>query len=224
LTSAFEESVAAARERIEPMLSGDEPRDYLTDPHRDEEVLAVDPCAQRFAEYELDPPANGKGVARWGPSLVPALALLAGKRRVAALDSDGREQALRAVLAALAFGYVGVTGLQPGGAKLDPSLDIPPERLWQFWVTRLNAMVAEQVGIDTATRKVITAQAADVFQDELARTGLQPRIRKRMQFAALGQRYGEAGMVLRMVQMTKPAAGDPSAQVLEGVDRWPYER
>jgi hypothetical protein len=71
---------------------------------------------------------------------VPALALLAGKRRIAALDSDGREQALHAVLAALAVGYVGVTALQPGGTDFDPGVDVAPKRLWQMWVARLNAL------------------------------------------------------------------------------------
>jgi hypothetical protein len=215
--------VDAARERIEPMLSGDESRDFLTDPRRGEEARAADPCARRFAEYELVP-ANGKGVARWGPTIVPALALLAGKRRIAALDSDGREQALHAVLAALAVGYVGVTALQPGGRDFDPGVDVAPKRLWQMWVARLNAIDAEQVGIDTATRKVISEQATDVFQAELAGTGLLPRIRKGMRFGALGQWYGEAGMVLRLVQLEKPVAGDPITDLPEGVDRWPFER
>jgi hypothetical protein len=224
MTSPFEELVDAARERIEPMLSGDESRAFLADPRREKEAGAVEPCARRFAEYELDPPANGKGVARWGRSIVPALALLAGRRRIAALDSDAREQALHAVLAALAVGYVGVTALQPGGTDFDPGVDVAPKRLWQMWVARLNAIDAEQVGIDTATRKVISEQATDVFQAELAGTGLRPWIRKRMRFGALGQWYGDAGMVLRLVQLAKPVAGDPITDVPEGVDRWPFDR
>lgn len=49
---------------LEKTIEVPKQREYLEDPARLREGEAVDPCVQRFADYEFEPPrARGSGVA-----------------------------------------------------------------------------------------------------------------------------------------------------------------
>src|SRR4051794_20082805 len=105
---------AAASDHIGPMVKEASTRDFMLDSGRATEADAVEPCVDRFAQYELFPPEVGRGVGRCSPvGMTPALGALLGKK-ARGLDDEQTEAVHDAIASGVAVGYIGVAGLEPG--------------------------------------------------------------------------------------------------------------
>ena len=222
--SAFPRAVEdVARELFAPVVNEPVVRDYLTDSARRTEAEAVDPCVERLADYEIEPPAHGKGVGRYAPkTLTPPIGSLIGGKRIAALDDETRLRLRRAIVDATAVGYAGLIGVESDGEGFKPSTDVDPKKIWCLWVVRLNSEVLREVGIDKDFDSQMRGLAAERFVAELKAVGLFPKVRKRMRFNLVGQWYGQAGMLLRLIQSTQ-SEWDDSSDFWQITNTWPFE-
>ena len=199
-------------------------RRYLADPARIEEAAAVTPCVDRVIEYELWPPTHGKGVGRYGPvSLSPPLGQLLGPKRINSLDADQFETLVASVTDALAIGYASMTGVESDGSGFTPTSDVVASDVWKLWVVRLHSDDLDRLGIPEDVQSGIRNMASAQLTGGLKTLKLLPRMRKRMRLGVLGQLYGKAGMMLRLVQSTFGQI-DPSEDLWQLTNQWPFER
>lgn len=226
MTSFADAASWAGREAIGPQLARDESRAYLKTPERRAEAESVDPCVQWLADYELDAPAHGKGVGRYSPvTMTPPLAhLLKGKRDK--LDNQEVMQLREGIARAVGCGYVPIASLEPDVESWDAETEPDAMQIWNLWVVRLNASeTLEAIGLRDDVIKPTRDTPQAVFTARLIDLGLMPKLRKRMRYQLVGMWYGQAGMVLRLLQNGGLASDlDETSDVWQLTNTWPFER
>lgn len=223
--SAFPEAVEQiARDVFAPLFEGDAKQEHLLDPKRRAEAEGVARCAERFADYELEPPEHGRGLGRYGPgSLTPPLGQLISAKKIAGLSAEEFTGLRGAITDALAVGYAGFAALEAGGEGFEPSPDVDPQKVWRLWVVRLYSDELEQAGAPKDYIDDVRGIALDRFNPRLRDLGLMPKIRKRIRFQLISQHYGQCGMMLRFIQSTEHYIGDLSNDMFQLTNTWPFE-
>lgn len=198
-------------------------REYLEDPVRLREGEAVDPCVQRFADYEFDPP-EGKGVGRGRGVIVAPLAQEL-RKALADVDASGREALRRSVIDCLAIGYMTLAWYQAGrGEPPNPEPGVDPRELWERWTVRQGTArkahkKAQLDELETMAWKMAEGQ----FAADLQKHGAY-RLRDKGNIGQLGIFYGRAGMLLRLFQSTSEFDLEPHKSQREAAGLWPFER
>jgi hypothetical protein len=227
LVSSFAALVQEATEDvIGPALARTESKAFLEQPERRVEAEAVDPCVQRMADYEVDPPSHGKGVGRFAPaSMTPPLGQLLGKKR-RALTDDQVVGVREGILLALGAGFASVASIEADmGEKASCDVGADPKRLWDLWVVRLNSDALDSVGLAPDFQKFTRDAAMVLFTNRLRQLDLMPKVRKRMRYELVGMWYGQAGMILRLIQDGMLAGDlDESSDIWQVTNSWPFER
>jgi len=219
----FAREVRRATQFLAGVLQMEHHFTYVRDARRAEEAEAVDPCVQRFVEYEVDPPADGRGVGRFAPASPAPLGQLLDRSTVEALDDESQAILRESVALGVAIGYVGLAALESDAEGIDPRVDLDPEEAWTHWVARLDSPALDAANLDAGFQSAFRGRAADHFAAGLDAIGLLPRFRKRARIGQLAEWYGQAGMLLRLVQVGAPTVGDPD-YFREVADAWPFER
>ena len=223
----------------------DAPLERVTDPARLREAAAVAACAERLADFEIEPPSHGKGVGRGlSIAIVPPLRNLIDDKKLGRLDQAGSDELRQSILAPLAWGYLGlasVGGVEWDGKPIEPRLDLDPAETWIAWASQMfgglgsgddpsEAGVGPLAGVraidgdfDRALRAV-QRSAMEQFTAILGGLGLMPKRLKRMRLKLVGQKYVESGALLRLVQGAEPDEGDSAIarKFVEG--SWPFEK
>jgi hypothetical protein len=208
--SSFRGACEQVAETLKPELlsvSGAQAIERLRDPSFAREVEAVAPCAERFVDYEVEPPPHGKAVGQATPiAIVPPLAKLLGKRKISRLGSAGVGELRGAVATSLAWGYVGLASggeVSWRGKAVEPRVDLDPAELWQLWLSYLSGGIDELRTPGAAADRVLQAaraRARDQLTATLKGLGLMPRRLKRLRLRLVGEKYVENGMLLRLLQ------------------------
>jgi len=223
--SFLQATVEATRDVFEPMLTDPIPLEYIAQPGREGEATAVEPCVDRLADYEIHVPKHGKGAGRYGPgSLTPPIGKLIGSKKIAGLDTAQEARLRSAIVHAVAVGYVGMTAMEAGGENIGPRTNVDPAQMWAAWVVRLVGDSLEMAGVPENVQSGIRNMAGGPFTEELRAMDLFPRVRKRMRFQLVGQWYGQAGMVLRLIQVTGMGLDEDSPDLLQLTNTWAFER
>ena len=197
---------------------------YVQDDERLSEAEAVEPCVLRFAVAEVTPPANGKPVGRYaGVSVAPPIGTYLRKSR------DRERVAMPArglVMGAVAHGYFAMVEADAlGRAGQGPEADVVPSRtaeeIWRYWVTNMSTggvlkTVAHAKAIDQ-----VAGVAGEELWIGLQELGLAGRRRGRKTYT--GTLYGEAGMLLRVLQ-TDRFQPDARATMLTATNAWPFDQ
>ena len=221
--TAFPDAVAeSAQNVLGPIYSHPEPREYINDADRRVEAQAIERCVERFIDYETGPPSHGRGVGRYAPgSLTPPIGQLIGPQG-SWPSPEEREQLRSALRDAVAVGYVAQAGLESDGEGFSPSADVDPQKIWRLWVVRLHSETLNDVGIPKEFQNNIRHLASDRFTADLKTIGVLPRVRKRMRYGLVGQWYGQAGMLLRLIQATEDK-WDLSEDLFQITNTWPFD-
>ncbi len=179
----------------------------VSDPHRLREVEAVAPCAERFTDYELNPPSHGKAVGQPAPiAIIPSLAKLVGETKIGRLDSTGISELRGTIATSLAWGYVGLASVAEvswRGEAIKPRVDLDPAELWQLWLSYSSGGIdglRTPGGVAERTLQAARARAMDQLTASLKELDLMPRRLKRLRVKLVGQKYVENGMLLRLLQ------------------------
>jgi hypothetical protein len=231
--SAFTDACEAVTEALNSEVLvgvGEQAAERASDPLR-EEVRAVAPCADRFVDYEVDPPPHGKAVGQAvGPAIIPPLSKAVGDARLSKLDSAGREELRAGIATSLAWGYLGLASVGEISWQrkaVQPRLDVEPAELWQLWVPYLSSGLDElqtRGGEADRTLRAARAKAMDQFTATLKALDLMPGLLKRMRVKLVGQKYVDNGMILRLVQGAQEGTRVPGFS-RDMVERnWPFER
>ena len=196
---------------------------YVQDDERFSEAETVEPCVLRFAVAEVTPPSNGKPVGRYaGLSVAPPIGTYLRR-------SQDRESvalsARRLVIGAVAHGYFAMVEAdalsKPGqGQEVDVVPGRLAEEIWGYWVTNMSTggvlkTVAHARAIDE-----VAAVAGEQLWKGLQELGLAGWRRGRKVYT--GTLYGEAGMLLRVLQ-TDRFQPDARATMLTATNAWPFE-
>ncbi len=214
----------------------------VTDSARLREAAAVAACAERLADYEIEPPSHGKGVGRAAIAIIPPLTNLIDGKKLGRLDYAGSEQLRGSIVAPLAWGYLGLAslgGVEWDGEPIEPRLDVDPAEIWIAWASQMfgglgpgddpsQADVGPLAGVrasdgdfDRAFRAV-TKSAMKQFMTTVGGLGLMPRRLKRMRLKLVGQKYVESGALLRLVQGAESVDGAAARSFVER--SWPFEK
>lgn len=198
-------------------------REYLEDPARLREGEAVDPCVQRFADYEFEPP-EGKGVGRGRGVIVTPLAEQLGKS-LAGLDASGLEALRRSVIDCLAIGYMALAWYQAGrGEPPNPEPRGDPQELWERWTVRQGTArkAFKKAQLDELETMAWNMAKGQFFHDVTEQGAY--KLRDKGNVGQLGIFYGRAGMLLRLFQSTTEFDLEPHKSQREATGLWPFER
>jgi hypothetical protein len=179
----------------------------LGDPLLLREVEAVAPCAERFVDYEVNPPVHGKAVGQATPiAILSPLAKLIGETRIDRLDGDRIGELRGALATSLAWGYMGLASVGEvswRGEAIKPRVDLDLAELWQLWVSYLSGGIDGLRTPGAAADRTLQAarvRAMDQLTASLKGLDLMPRRLKRLRVKLVGQKYVENGMLLRLLQ------------------------
>lgn len=209
--------------------SGEQAIERVSDPLLPREVEAVAPCAERFVDYEVNPPSHGKAVGQAAPiAIVPPLAKLIGETKVGRLDSAGVGELRGAIATSLAWGYLGLASageVSWRGEAVKPRVDLDPAELWKLWLSYLSGGLDELRTPGAAadrTLQAARARARDRFTASLKGLDLMPRRLKRLRVRLVDEKYVENGMLLRLLQGSADAREAPGF-ARDMVERnWPF--
>jgi hypothetical protein len=157
--------------------------------------------------------------------MTPPLAhLLKGKRDN--LDNQEAMQLREGIARAVGCGYVAIASLEPDVESWDAETEPDAKQIWNLWVVRLNASeTLEAIGLRDDVIKPTRDTPQAVFTARLIDLGLMPKLRKRMRYQLVGMWYGQAGMVLRLLQNGGLASDlDETSDVWQLTNTWPFER
>ena len=172
-------------------------------------------------DYEINPPASGKGVGRHSGKLVPSIAHLVGSRTIASLDADQLDTLADAVSTSTAVGYLAMAGIEVDMSLPERPVQVDTRQIWNLWVVRLNGQALDQVGLPRSVQDDVTNGAAAYFTNKLREADLLPKVHKRTRYRFVGKWYGQAGMSLRLLQA---AELDPSEDLWQATNSWPFDR
>ena len=179
----------------------------VSDPLLLREVEAVAPCAERFVDYEVNPPLHGKAVGQPTPiAIIPPLAKLIGETKIARLDSARISELRGTVATSLAWGYVGLASVGEvswRGEAIKPRVELDPAELWQLWLSYFSGGIdglRTSGGAAEQTLQAARARAMDQLTASLKQLDLMPKRLKRLRVKLVGQKYVENGMLLRLLQ------------------------
>jgi len=201
----------------------------LGDPHLLREVEAVAPCAERFVDYEVNPPLHGKAVGQATPiAIIPPLAKLIGETKIGRLDGDRISELRGAIASSLAWGYVGLASVGEvswRGEAIKPRVDLDPAELWQLWVSYFSSGIDGLRTPGAAADRTLHAargRAMDQLTASLKGLDLMPRRLKRMRLKLVGQKYVENGMLLRLLQGAAEGRKAPGFARSMVERNWPF--
>jgi hypothetical protein len=219
----------------------------VADPARLQEAEAVAVCADRLADYEIEPPPHGRGVGRaTGIAIIPPLRNLIDDKKLGRVDHEGMTQLRQSVVAPLAWGYLGlasVGAVEWDGKAIETRLDVDQAEVWISWVSRmfgglgpgddpsqgdggpLEAVRAAEGDFDRSFRAV-REHALEEFTTTIGGLGLMPKRLKRMRLKLVGQKYVDSGALLRLVQGfgASEDAGEGAFARRFVEESWPFRR
>jgi hypothetical protein len=225
MAMTFRDAVEGVREVIiEEFVGIEQEREYLNAPERLREAEEVEPCIERFVEYEFVPPEKGGAVGR-GPGVYgDALAKALRKALpIDQLDEAARNDLRESVLVSLASGYVAFAWWQSSnGEPPPPQPGVDPRQLWERWMLRL-ASDALAKAIPWKGRESLFKIPEDTFVTSMKRQGVT-KLRHVGKIGQLGNVYGKAGATLRLFQSTTEFDVEPHRSQQRAIADWPYER
>lgn len=192
--------------------------DYIRDDGRLTEAASMTPCVARMVTSELHPPPDGTPVGRVSGRVPPLGQLLT--------DLGQHERAVRSlVMVTVAYGYFAMIDAEAiaaiSGQPFEPIVEcLSAEQVWPRWVTNMTTgTLLTQVTGKKEIGKVQNICGESLYQG-LRDLGLVGRWRRQVPY--MGRFYGQAGMLLRVVQrdtLVVEAASDSLAIT----DEWPFE-
>lgn len=200
---------------------------YVQDEARLSEADEVAPCVLRFVTAEISISAGSKPVGRFAggtkTSWAPPIGSYMPRSRETrtSLPTVLRRLAVEAV----AQGYFAMVEAEAlGRVEKGPSISLVQGRtaewVWPFWVTNISTgELLRAAAHPEAVRRVANACGENVFNGlQGVGLGRWRRAWKR----STGSFYGEAGMLLRMLQtdLFEPGARD---EVLTLTNAWPFD-
>jgi hypothetical protein len=201
----------------------------LGDPLLLREVEAVAPCADRFVDYEVNPPLHGKAVGQGTPiAIIPPLAKLIGETKIGRLDGDRIGELRGAIASSVAWGYVGLASVGEvswRGETVKPQVDLDPAELWQLWVSYLSSGIDGLRTPGAAADRTLQAargRAMDQLTACLKELDLMPGRLTRLRVKLVGQKYVENGMLLRLLQGTADKREAPGFARNMVERNWPF--
>jgi len=202
----------------------------LSDPLRLQEAETVAPCAERFVDYEVEPPSHGKAVGQaTGLAMIPPLAKLVGEKKIGHLESAGIGELRKAIDISLAWGYLALASFDEvswRGEAVESRVDLDPAELWQLWLPYLSSGLdglRTPGGANDRTLKSARAEAMGQFTTTLKELDLLPKRLKRVRLKLVGQKYFDDGMILRLVQGASDQRGAPGFSRNMVERNWPFE-
>jgi hypothetical protein len=191
---------------------------YVRDDGRLTEAASVTPCVVRMVTSELHPPRDGTSVGRV-PGRVPPLGRLLP-------DLGQREPAVRSlVMVTVAYGYFAMIDAEAIAAIAGQPARLivarrSAEQIWPYWVKNMSSgtLLARVTG-KKEIGKVQNICGESLYQG-LLDLGLVGRRRRKVPY--MGRFYGQAGMLLRVVQGDTLVA-QPASESLAIANRWPFE-
>ncbi len=172
-----------------------------------EQAALVDDCVERFSRAELE----GKALGRYGPvRMFPALGDHQEKKLRDA-DADQRESVRDAIAFSVGIGYTFMAGIEDDGKPSGHS----PEGIWNVWIPNLNSGMVDRTALPADMLSDLRQMAAGAFQERAIELGLGG-FGKKARLGHIGAFYGQAGALLRAVQVHEKEL-EPSPANL-----WPY--
>lgn len=194
--------------------------DYLRDGDRLTEAGNMTSCVTRMVASELHPPSDGAPVGRSSGRVPPLGRLLP--------DLGEHEPAVRRlVMVTVAYGYFAMIDAEAIAAISGRAF--PPivagrsaEQVWPSWVTNLSTgTLLTQVTGKKEIGKVQNICGESLYQG-LLDLGLVGKRRRKVPY--IGRFYGQAGMLLRVVQRDTLVAEPGSESESESITSlWPFE-
>jgi hypothetical protein len=192
--------------------------DYVRDDGRLTEAASMAPCVTRMVTSELHPPRDDTPVGRLSGRVPPLGRLLP--------DLGQHEPAVRRlVMVTVAYGYFAMIDAEAitavAGQPLRPIIaGRGAEQIWPYWVTSMSTgTLLAQVTGKKEIGKVQNICGESLYQG-LLDLGLVGRRRRKVPY--MGRFYGQAGMLLRVVQGDTLVA-QPASESLAIANRWPFE-
>jgi hypothetical protein len=192
--------------------------DYMREDGRLTEAASMTPCVTRIVTSELHPPRDGAPVGESSGRVPPLGRLLPGLGQ--------HEAAVRhLVMVTVAYGYFAMIDAEAiaaiGGQPIRPIVACrSAEEVWPYWVTNMSSgTLLAQVSGKKEIGKVQNICGESLYQG-LLDLGLVGRRRRKVPY--VGRFYGQAGMLLRVLQSNTLVA-QPASESLPITNRWPFE-
>ena len=191
---------------------------YVRDDGRLTEAASMTPCVTRMVTSELHPPRDGTPVGRFSSRVPPLGRFLP--------DLGQHEPAVRRlVMVTVAYGYFAMIDAEAIAAiAAHPFRPIvasrSAEQVWPSWVTNLSTGAPlTQVTGKKEIGKVQNICGESLYQG-LLDLGLVGKRRRKVPY--MGRFYGQAGMLLRVMQSDTLVA-EPASDSLAITNPWPFE-